>query len=184
MPEKKIYVALLRGINVGGNRRVAMADLRGWVEEIGLQQVRTYVQSGNLVFKSQQPAAALEKKIERKIAQAAGFEVRVVVRSAKEIREVMRSNPFVKRSGIDLSKLRVTFLAEAAGAGARAKLKALPGGGDESKVCESEIFLYCPNGYGRSKLVNSVLEKTAGGAATTRNWRTVNALCAMCEEAD
>jgi|GraSoiStandDraft_24_1057298.scaffolds.fasta_scaffold01279_4 uncharacterized protein (DUF1697 family) len=184
MPEKKTYVALLRGINVGGNRRVAMADLRGWAEEIGLQQVRTYVQSGNLVFKSQQPAAALEKKIERKIAQAAGFEVRVVVRSAKEIREVMRSNPFVKRSGIDLSKLQVTFLAEAAGAGARAKLKALPGGGDESKVGESEIFLYCPNGYGSSKLVNSVLEKAAGGAATTRNWRTVNALCAMCEEAD
>ena len=108
----------------------------------------------------------------------------MVVRSAKEIREVMRSNPFVKRSGIDLSKLQVTFLAEAAGAGARAKLKALPGGGDESKVGESEIFLYCPNGYGSSKLVNSVLEKAAGGAATTRNWRTVNALCAMCEEAD
>src|SRR5437868_13141246 len=78
MPEKKTCVALLRGINVGGNRRVAMADLRGWAEEIGLQQVRTYVQSGNLVFKSQQPAAALEKKIERKIAQAARSEERRV----------------------------------------------------------------------------------------------------------
>lgn len=185
MPEPKTYVALLRGINVGGNKRVAMADLRAWLEAIGLEQVRTYVQSGNAVFESRQagkaPAATIERKIEKKIEKQAGFPVRVVVRSREELRKVLERNPFLKRAAVDSAKLHVTFLAESVGAPGREKLMGLPRGGDELEIAGSELFLHCPNGYGSSKLGNNVLEKAAGTAATTRNWRTVNALCALCD---
>jgi uncharacterized protein (DUF1697 family) len=182
MPEKKTYVAMLRGINVGGNKRVVMADLRAWLEEMGLKQVRTYVQSGNVVFQSDQPRARLVPAIEKKIEQRAGFPVRVMVRSAEELKRVLQNNPFLKRAGIEPSKLHVTFLREKAGAAGREKLLALPRGGDDFEIIGSEMFLHCPNGYGSSRLGNNVLEKAAGEAATTRNWRTVNALCSMCEE--
>ena len=182
MPEKKTYVALLRGINVGGNKRVAMADLRAWLQEMGFEQVRTYVQSGNAVFRSKQPRATLASAMEKKIEKQAGFPVRVIVRSAEELKRVLRINPFLKRTGVDLSKLHVTFLTEEVGAVARDKLLGLPRADDGFEIIDSEMFLHCPNGYGTSKLGNNVLEKAAGVAATTRNWRTVNALCAMCEE--
>ena len=183
MPEPKTYVALLRGINVGGNKRVAMADLRAWLEAIGLEQVRTYVQSGNAVFRSRQKAEALAAAIERKIEKQAGFPVRVVVRSREELRNVLQRNPFLKRAGIDSAKLHVTFLGERVGAPGHEKLMGLPRGGDELEIAGSELFLHCANGYGSSKLGNNLLEKAAGTAATTRNWRTVTALCALCDRA-
>ena len=182
MPRQKIYVALLRGINVGGNRRVAMAELRAWLVELGFTRVRTYVQSGNVVFESKLPQARLAAAIEEKMEQKAGFAVRVVVRSAEELRRVLTSNPFVKRPGTEAAKLHVTFLAEKPAAAARQKLLGLPRGEDDLEIIESEMFLHCANGYGTSKLANNILEKAGGIAATTRNWRTVNALCAMCGE--
>ena len=184
MPEARTYVALVRGINVGGNKQVRMADLRRWLEQIGLQQVRTYVQSGNAVFESRQagkaPAAAIAKEIEKKIEKQAGFAVRVIVRSAEELKKVLSRNTFLRRAGIDAARLHVTFLAGKSTVETRATLAAIAGGGDEMEAGESEIFLHCPNGYGSSKLTNNRLEKAAGVAATTRNWRTVNALCELC----
>src|SRR5262250_1956433 len=112
MPRAKTCVALLRGINVGGNRRVAMADLRAWLEELGLKHVRTYLQSGNAVFQSDQPRVSLAPAIEKKIEKEAGFPVRVVVRTAQELKRVVEINPFLKRAGVDAAKLHVTFLAE------------------------------------------------------------------------
>ena len=112
--------------------------------------------------------------------------MRVVIRSAAELRKVFEANPFLQRARIDAARLHVTFLTEKAGAAARDKLPALSRSAqdDELEVVESEVFLHCPNGYGNSKLTNNILEKTLRVAATTRNWRTVNALCAMCEELD
>ena len=159
-----------------------MADLRAWLEELGLKHVRTYLQSGNAVFQSDQPRVSLAPAIEEKIEKEAGFAVRVVVRTAQELKRVVGINPFLKRDGVDAAKLHVTFLAEKPEAGAREKLQGLPRGGDEFEIIDREMFLHCPNGYGTSKVGNNVLEKAAGSAATTRNWRTVNALCDMCKE--
>jgi|SRR5690349_4551496 len=184
MPENKtaVYVALLRGINVGGHRKVAMADCRRWFEELGYAQVRTYVQSGNVVLRCAQPAAKLAPEIEDKLEQCAGFPVRVIIRSARELHKVRQRNPFLARPGVDLSKLHVTFLAKKPLASARLSLAALAAKRDELEVAGANLFLYCPAGYGQSKLSNNMLERLTAAVATTRNWRTVNQLCALCQE--
>ena len=109
-----IYVAMLRGINVGRGKVVKMARLRASLESLGFDGVRMYVQSGNVVFESEQKSAAeLSKKIETKILRDFGFAVPVILKRSKEIEQIVRDNPLVKEKGIDHSKLHVTFLSDA-----------------------------------------------------------------------
>jgi uncharacterized protein (DUF1697 family) len=177
---KSAYIALLRGINVGGHKMVKMDRLREALVELGLEDVKTYVQSGNVVFKAPgQNPANLAKKIEEKVAREFGFAVPVVVKTAKEIGEVIRNNSLVKEKGIDPSKLHVTFLSCAPERNALKMLDAMAVTPDQFRCSGETIYLYCPNGYGKTKLANNFLEKMLGVSATTRNWKTVNQLYQM-----
>jgi uncharacterized protein (DUF1697 family) len=175
------YVALLRGINLGARNKVAMADLRALVEALGGEDVRTYVQSGNVVFKgSLGGAKAVASAMEKRISADLGLDVAVLVRTGAELRKLVAANPFVK-GGRDASKLHVTFLADKPG---RDKVRALPANEhepDEFRVVGREIYLHYPKGYGRSKLSNAFFEKRLGVTATTRNWRTVTNLAGLVE---
>ena len=174
------YIALLRGINVSGHKIMRMEALRACFEGLGFQKVRTYVQSGNVVFEAgKELAGELSNKIGKCILSEFGFPVSIVVRTAEEMENVVRDNPFLKEPGIDHSKLHVTFLSAAAPNSAAKDLKPLALNSEQYRIKGREIYLYCPEGYGRTKLSNNAIEKKLGLEATTRNWKSVNALLAL-----
>jgi len=175
-----VYIAMLRGINVSGQKLIKMEGLRASLGSLNFGDVQTYIQSGNIVFKAAKAAPAdLGKRIARQILDDFGFEVPVLVRTAQELGGVLKANPLLKRPGIDEAKLHVTFLSAAVPGQAEAVLKTLAGKSELFAVGGWEIYLYCPDGYGITKLSNSAIEKRLSGRATTRNWKTVNVLNAM-----
>lgn len=177
---KLTYVALLRGINLSGHKIVKMDQLRKAFEELGFADVKTYIQSGNVVFKATGPAPAnLAKQIEEKVLRQFGFPVPVVVKTADEIAQVVRNNPLVKEKGIDISRLHVTFLSCAPEKSTLKMLDTIPAGQDQFRCSGQAIYLHCPNGYHETKLSNNVLEKMLKVGTTTRNWKTVNQLYQM-----
>ncbi len=173
----RTYVALLRGINLGARNKVAMAALRELVEGLGAEDVATYVQSGNVVFRSRDAAAAVTKAIERELGRRLGLDVKVLVRTKAELRKIVSGNPFGDVA--DATKLHVTFLAATPDRGRVRKLDPARSEPDEFRVLAREVYLHCPNGYGRSKLSNAYFEQQLGVPATTRNWKTVTKLAEL-----
>lgn len=175
------YAALLRGVNLGARNRVAMADLRAIVDGLGGKDVRTYVQSGNVVFRHRSGAATLERRLAAAIKRELDLDVAVLVRSGAQLAKIVKSNPFV-RGGADASKLHVTLLASTPERGPLRRVRELDVGGGEFEVSGREVYLHLPRGYGGTKLSNAFFEKQLGVPATTRNWRTVTALADLTNE--
>ncbi len=174
-------VALLRGVNVGGRNRLAMADLRAIAAARGYERVRTYIQSGNLVLWAPEGAPEdVAARLEEAIAAQTGLASAVVVRTAHELASVVERNPYHKR-GEDPSHLHVVFLNRAAEASI--PLEDLDAYAPEEAVAIGrEIYLFLPSGMGRSKLATD-LARQKGPAGTTRNWRTVTTLLEMAMSA-
>ena len=170
------YIALLRGVNVGGNT-LRMERLRALCEELGLKDVRTYVQSGNVVFSAAHWARAIAQVLEGE----ARLPVSVIVRSSADMARIIASNPFLNEKGIDTKRLHVTFLEKTPAKSAIKALDTLPSGTDRFVHVGEEVYVYCPNGYGNTKLSNTAFEKALAVRATTRNWNTVNKLCEMAK---
>jgi uncharacterized protein (DUF1697 family) len=169
------YVALLRGINLGSHNKVSMPDLRALFSQLGAEEITTYVQSGNVVFKmSRRAEAALRKAIEQRINRDLGLDVAVLLRTKAQLARVHARMPFAAHSD-EPTKLHVTFLAETPDR-SRARALRSPSGADELEVVGREVYLYLPHGYGRTKLGNTYFEQELGVTATTRNWRTVSKL--------
>jgi uncharacterized protein (DUF1697 family) len=178
-----VYVALLRGINLGGHNKVKMEHLRSLFTSLGYDRVTTYVQSGNVVFTSPtRSAATVADTITRRIAEDLGLDVTVVVRTSRELSTIVTTNP-LKKSKVDPSKLHVTFLATSPAAAKAHAIAAPSGTRDQFTVVGREVYLHCPEGYGRTKLNNAFFEKQLGVAATTRNWKTVQTLTTLANEA-
>jgi uncharacterized protein (DUF1697 family) len=171
------YVALLRGINVGGHNKVAMADLRRLFVELGHTDARTHIQSGNVLFSSRLGEAKLRATIEDALATSLGVPAKVVIRSAAELAAIVTSNPYL-RAGAEPGDLYVALMASAPEPAAVAALRPPPGP-DTLEVVGRDVFLHYPNGYGRSKLTNALIEKQLGVPATTRNWRVVTKLAEL-----
>jgi uncharacterized protein (DUF1697 family) len=171
-----VYVALLRGINVGGNNMLPMKDLAAMFSKAGCGDVKTYIQSGNVIF-SAEPALAgrVAAAMSKAIAARTKMQIPVVVRSAAELRRIAKENPFLSQ-GRDADKLHVVFLAGAPDRAAVAALDPKRSPSDEFVVRGTEIYLYCPDGYGRSKLSNAYFDAKLDTVSTVRNWRTVQKL--------
>jgi uncharacterized protein (DUF1697 family) len=171
------YAAMLRGINVGGHKRIAMADLRRLFEGLGAENVQTYVQSGNVVFDSATAnPAELARRIREAIQADLGHDIAVLLRTHAEMAAVASTRPF---GSDDDAHLYVTFLADVPEPSRARALDAAAFAPDEFEIRGAEAYLHFPNGYGNSKLTNEWFEKRLGVAATTRNWRTVNALAQL-----
>jgi uncharacterized protein (DUF1697 family) len=167
------HVALLRGINVGGKNKVPMADLSEVFEEAGCTSVRTYIQSGNVVFEAPRGGAGkLAAALAARIARRFGFEVPVVLRTADELEQVVRGNPFLE-GGTAAEALHVAFLADRPTPAGVARLDAGRSPPDSFRVVGSEIYLHLPNGVARSKLTNAYFDSRLSTTTTVRNWRTV-----------
>lgn len=173
------YVAMLRGVNVAGHW-IKMEQLRGLCDKLGLQKVETYVQSGNIVFQAKTENPTLvSKRISESILDSFGFETPVIVRTSKEMENVVANNPFLKEKDVDSSKLHVAFLADVAQKSSLKTIERLATSHDRFYPASREIYLYCPGGYGKTKLSNNAIEKALSVTATTRNWRTTGTLLDM-----
>lgn len=170
-----IFLSILRGINVSGQKKILMADLKVLYEELNLKNITTYIQSGNVVFESK-VANDLNKKIERKLFEKYTYNVSVIIKTADEMQFVVANNPFLKEKHIELDKLHVSFLSDHPAKEWLDKVKTLNYLPDQFVIIGKEIYLYCPNGYGRTKLTNNFFENKLKVKATTRNWKTVNEL--------
>jgi uncharacterized protein (DUF1697 family) len=177
------YVALLRGINVGGHKKVKMELLRESIAALGFEHVKTYIQSGNVVFKgAKHSPAALSKKIEERIVKDFGFPALVITRTQGEIATAIQSNPFLKEGAADAGRLHLVFLPDVPAPAVVKELAALTTEPDRSRILGKEIYLYLPNGFAESSFHRSPLERKLLNRATTRNWNTVNKLHQMCQE--
>jgi uncharacterized protein (DUF1697 family) len=178
------YVAFLRAINVGG-RVVKMDRLRTLFGELGLSEVETFIASGNVLFSSpSRSAAALEKKIEKHLAAALGYEVATFVRTAAEVCQVAAHAPFpAALMKLPYHNLYVSFLRDAPAVAAKRAVEALRGPNDELHVHARELYWLSRAPFGESKIAGALLEKTLGGPATMRNVTTVRKLAAKCADA-
>lgn len=174
-----VFVALLRGINVGGHARVAMPALREWLEALGYEHVRTYLQSGNVVFStSERSASRISKSISDAIEKELDLTVPVLIRSSDEMERVLSGNPFINDKR-EAAHLHVTFLAEKPSADRASAFRAPEGQTDELVLIDQEVYLHCPGGYGKTKLNNTFIERRLAVTATTRNWKSVTRLAEM-----
>jgi uncharacterized protein (DUF1697 family) len=166
------FVALLRGVNVGGAKRVPMADLRALLEAQGHAGVRTLLNSGNAVFESTgRSTAAHARRLQAGIADTMGVEVPVIVKSAKEFETIVAGNALAA-SATDPSRLLVAFTADSDALEGLAALKALVVAPERLLAGRHAVYLWCPGGILASRAAEALLGK-AGRAATTRNWATV-----------
>ncbi len=175
------FISLLRGINVSGHKLIRMTDLKALYESLGFVNVSTYIQSGNVLFEAgrndpEAIAASIEQAVEKKF----GFSVVVILRKPAELARLIKNCPFRGSGKIDESRLYVTFLKAKPSATLVKALEAVAARSpDQYEVVGSEVFLNCPNGYGKTLLSNTFFEKQLKAVATTRNWKTVNTLHVM-----
>jgi len=177
------YIALLRGVNVGG-RKLPMADLRATFDALGHSEVRTYIQSGNVVFSADSGVSErLAHLIAEQIAQRYGYRLPVVLRTTKQLRIVTRNNPFLQ-AGEPEETLHVMFLADLPDPGRVESLDPQRSPPDTFVVRDQEIYLHLPHGVADTKLTNSYFDSKLATISTGRNWRTVTKLLALMEEGD
>lgn len=175
------YISILRGINVGGNRKILMKELKVLFEKLGFTEVVTYIQSGNVVFESDLKLsnADLEVKIEQAITEIFGFDVPVIIRTTDEWAKSIVNNPFWKEKDADIDRLHLTCLKEVPSQELLEKIKLFQYLPDRYEINGKDVFIFCAAGYGTSKLTNPFFESKLKTSATTRNWKTVMKLHEM-----
>jgi uncharacterized protein (DUF1697 family) len=170
------HVALLRAVNVGGRSKVAMADLRQLLAELGYEGPRSLLQSGNLVFRSEATGAALEAELKREALARLGLDTDFLVRTADAWARVVAANPFADAARDDPSHLVVMPLTAPPGAIELEGLRAWIPGREAIEAAGRELYITYPDGIGESKLTNAVIERRLGVRGTARNWNTVTKL--------
>ncbi len=176
------YISLLRAVNVSGQNKIPMQELKSLYESLGLQQVTTYIQSGNVVFRG---ATVNPKKLAQQITQAIkqhfGYPIDVLLWTQAEFAAIVNNNPFSKRTGIDPARLHTIFLKHEPAQDLIEKLPTTTPNQEEFFVTNDAVYLHYANGTGKSKLHNNFFEKALQTTATTRNWNTVNKLLQLAE---
>ncbi len=175
------HLALLRGINVGGKNKLPMKDLAALFVAAGCTDVRTYIQSGNVVFRATAAVAKrLASSIAEQITERFGYRTPVVLRTVEQLRDVVSHNPFLE-AGVAEDKVYVLFLADEPGPDRVAALDPNRSPPDEFLVRGREVFLHLPNGVADSKLTNAYFDAKLATVSTARNWRTVTTLLGMMD---
>jgi len=177
-----VIISMLRALNVAGHNMIKMDALRALYESLGFEDPRTYVQSGNVVFKTRERnLVQLAARIENAIERSFGFRPAVIVRTVPELRDVIARNPFANRDGIEPNKLLVTFLPIDPGQEARDRVLLIKSEPEELKIDGRELYIYFPNSMGRPKLSFAAIDRALKTSGTGRNWNTVMKLLEMAE---
>ena len=165
-----VYICLLRGINVGGRNKVLMGELRILFANAGYEDVRTYIQSGNVIFCSDDKFNTVLKNVKINLSQKYDFKIGIVLRTLKDFEKIILLNPF---DGAEPNRKLVTFLSKETEGFSIEDIEKKKSSDEEILIGKMEIYLHCPNGYGITKLTNTFMEKILGVTCTTRNWRTI-----------
>lgn len=176
------YVALLRAVNVAGRNQVAMSDLRGMLTDLGFDDVKSLLQSGNLIFKTGAGAgAAIEARLEAETTKRLGVKTAYIVRTAKEMDAVIANNPFPAEAERDPGHLVVVFLKDAPTASAVEALRAAIKGPELVQAKGKHAYIVYPDGIGRSRLTSALIDARLGSQGTGRNWNTIVKLAALAK---
>jgi len=177
------YIAFLRGINVGGQKKVSMEALRKLCADAGFSNVKTYLQSGNVVFKTKMgDIQKMEDTMSSVIYKEFGFEVPVLVLSTSQLQEILHKNPFKKHKDLEGNSLYLVLLKSAPENSLMEAFLNEHFENEEFSIENQCVYLKCKNGYGKAKLNNNLIEKKLRVLATTRNYRTMNKLLEMVGE--
>lgn len=178
-----IFIALLRGINVSGKNKIKMVELKQLFSDIGFSEITTYIQSGNVIFSSEElNTSKLENKLVTEIRNKFGHSIKVLVLKKKELETAFKSNPFINKTDFDFKKTCATFLDKIPTEEGIEKVKLLAAK-DELLIFKNKtIYLYCPNGFGRTKLSNNNIENKLKVSATSRNWNTITKLVELSNQ--
>lgn len=170
------YISILRGINVSGHNIIKMDQLKKLMASLGFENVQTYIQSGNIIYQSKKTdPKKLSESIKKGIQKDFGYDVPVHTLTIDTLETIIKNNPFTKLS-LDTSFLHVTFLAAMPDPAKIEILKSMDTKKDTFEIIEQTMYIYCPNGYGNTKLSNTFIENKLKIGATTRNWKTTNEL--------
>jgi uncharacterized protein (DUF1697 family) len=177
-----VLISMLRGVNVAGHNKIKMDALRALYASLKFEDPRSYVQSGNIIFRTKEKnSAALGKKIQNAIERKFGFRPEVVLRTSDELRNAIAAHPFAGRN-LEPGKILVTFLAGDPGPKAAENLRSLKDYPEELHLLGRELYIYFPDGAGKSKLPWSKVEKLFQTTGTARNWTSVTKMLAIAEE--
>jgi uncharacterized protein (DUF1697 family) len=172
------YISFLRGVNMTGHNSIKMTDLSALFNNLGLKDAETFIQSGNVIFNDtgEIPRPALSEILEKAILERFTYTVPVMIRTNQELNDLFSSNPFLKETNFDPSKMAVLFLHDEPSETQVQKVADINYPPDKFKIIGKEIFIYCPNGFGRTKLYTNFFEKKMGVIGTARNWKTITAI--------
>jgi len=172
-------IAVLRGINVGGKRKILMKDLKDLCQKMDWKNVKTYIQSGNIIFNHDGDNAKIAQNLQSQILTVFGFIVPVIIIDANKLNTIINKNPFVK-NGTSTSCLHYTFLKEKPNTEDIKLIELLNFTPDSFKIIDHSVFIYCAGKYHKSKLTNNFFEKKLNVTTTTRNWKTILKLQELC----
>jgi uncharacterized protein (DUF1697 family) len=175
------FIGLLRGINVGGRSKVAMAELRALGGELGWSSVDTYIQSGNLLFQAKGEADELEVRLEKAVSERFGVSTAAIVRGADDWRTYVEANPFAEAAAAEPNRVLLALSKRPVRAEAAPELQARADAGERVELAGGALWFHYPAGVGTSKLSPSLIDRLAGSPVTARNWRTVAKLQEMAE---
>jgi uncharacterized protein (DUF1697 family) len=177
-------ISFLRGINMAGHYSLKMTDLSDMYKSLGFKDARTYIQSGNVIFTSaaNQQVTEITEKIEAAILKKFGYVVPVITRSTDEIKNIIAANPFLQEDKFDPSKMVAILLYEKPTEIQIQKVIKISYPPDKFVITGNEIFVYCPNGFGKSKLYTNFFEKKMGVTGTARNWKTLTTILSLAEK--
>lgn len=175
-------IALLRAINMAGHNSVKTKDLSDMFSESGYPEAKIFIQSGNVIFRSNENKKKLNLKIEEAIKEKFSFNVDVILRSIPEIKDLILRNPYLEEEKFNPSRMGVVFLKEMPSKESLSKLDDINFPPDKFSIDGQEIFLFCPDGFGRSKLSTNFFERKLGIPGTARNWKTINSILDLAEK--
>jgi uncharacterized protein (DUF1697 family) len=172
------YICLLRGVNMTGHNSLKMGDLADLFRELGFTDVQTYIQSGNVIFRnnSGDPESVLRSRIEEGIKKRFDYNIAVMLRTEKQLKDLAPVNPFLDEDDFSSSKMAVIFLHDPVTVEQADKVKGVSYPPDKFHIAGSEIFIYCPGGFGRTKLYTNFFESRMKVTGTARNWKTVQTI--------
>lgn len=178
------YISFLRGVNMTGHNSIKMTDLSLLYKKLGFRENHTYIQSGNVIFKADEAVSENEtaQKIESGIFRKFGYTVPAMIRNIEEMKSLFKTNPYLSAPDFDPSKMAVIFLHEEVTDSQKEKMRNISYPPDKYQIAGREIFIYCPNGFGRTRLYTNYFENKMKVTGTARNWKTIITIFSLAEK--
>ncbi len=170
------FISFLRGVNMTGHNSIKMDELALLYKSLAFRDVQTFIQSGNVIFKSDGSEEDVREKIEKGISSRFGYDIAAMIRTVDELGMLFLSNPYLNEDDFNPAKMAVVFLHEKVTDIQASKVSTLSYPPDKFQLGEREIFIYCPNGFGKTRLYTNFFENKMGVSGTARNWKTISSI--------